>query len=67
VGSRELLLPRERLDVNGILVKPEPGQRQDRRRAVQRRHPPSKIHHAVIITAERGSASHDTPQLPLQY
>ena len=32
---------------------------------VQPRHPPGKIHHAVIITARRASASHDTPQVPL--
>ncbi|WP_233160249.1 transposase, partial [Pseudonocardia sp. MH-G8] len=29
---------------------------------IQRRDPPSKIHHAVIITAGRASASHDTPK-----
>ena len=34
---------------------------------VQPRHPPGKIHHAVIITARRPSASHDTPRVPLQY
>lgn len=28
---------------------------------IQRRDPPSKIHHAEIITAGRASASHDTP------
>jgi hypothetical protein len=28
---------------------------------IQRRDPPSKIHHAVIITAGQPSASHDTP------
>ncbi|OLM23001.1 hypothetical protein Ae706Ps2_1434 [Pseudonocardia sp. Ae706_Ps2] len=28
---------------------------------VQRGHPPGKINHAVIITAERPSASHHTP------
>ena len=35
--------------------------------SVQRGNPPSKIDHAVIITARTASASHDTPQLPLQY
>jgi hypothetical protein len=34
---------------------------------VQPRHPPGKIHHAVIITARQASGSHDTPQVLLQY
>jgi hypothetical protein len=28
---------------------------------IQRRHPPRKIHHTMIITAGQTSASHDTP------
>ncbi len=34
---------------------------------VQRDNPPGKIDHAAILTARRASASHDTPQTPLQY
>ena len=33
----------------------------------QLRHPPSKIHHPVIITADLASEPRDTPRLPLQY
>jgi len=53
-NSRPRLRPRE----------PRPDQPDNR---VQPRHPPRKIHHAAIITARRASASHDTPQVPLQY
>ena len=45
---------------------PKPARDQLHHR-VQRGHPPGKIHHAVIITARPASASHDTPELPLQY
>ena len=69
LGQRPAVLtlqPREqptqiRPDPAARLDPPEPARDQLHHR-IQRRDPPSKIHHAVIITAGQASASHDTPK-----
>lgn len=58
IRPREPLLPGERLDVHGIFVKPEPGQRHDRRRHCPRQYPKVK--------RRKPSEGHQPIQLPQQ-
>lgn len=56
VRPRELLLPGERLDLHGVLVEPEPGQRHDRRCHCPGQHPK--------VDRRKPSEGHQPVQLP---